>query len=69
MDNGGSAPAYKGISASSAKAKAEKEHQEAPGLNPTTNDAAVAKKQSEIQFKAAHGLLVAFLSLILYGRR
>jgi phosphatidylinositol glycan class O len=68
MDNGEPAPAYKGISATFAEAKAEKEQQEeAQGLTPTTNDAAAAKKQSEIQFKAAHGLLVAFLSLILYG--
>ncbi|KAK7187214.1 uncharacterized protein CC84DRAFT_1113637 [Paraphaeosphaeria sporulosa] len=65
MDNGEPAPSYEGIAASFAKAKAEQEQQESQGLKPTSNDAAAAKKQSEIQFKAAHGLLVAFLSLIM----
>lgn len=68
MDNGEPAPSYEGIAASFAKAKAEKEQQESQGLKPTTNDATAVKKQSEIQFKAAHGLLVAFLSLTLYVR-
>lgn len=68
MDNGGPAPSYEGIAASFAKAKAEQEDQESHGLRSTTSDAAAIKKQSEIQFKAAHGLLVAFLSLIVYDK-
>ncbi|KAL5443339.1 hypothetical protein PMIN07_008908 [Paraphaeosphaeria minitans] len=65
MDNGEPASYYEGIAASFSKVKAEKKQQEPQGLKPTTNDAAAAKKQSEIHFKAAHGLLVTFLSLIL----
>ncbi|KAJ4289783.1 mannose-ethanolamine phosphotransferase gpi13 [Kalmusia sp. IMI 367209] len=65
MDNGGPAPSYEGIAAAFAKAKAEKEKQESQGLKPTTADAAAAKKQGEVRFKALHGLLVAFFAWIL----
>lgn len=66
MDNGEPLPSFEGLAAAFAKAKAEKEKQEAQGLKPTTGDAAKANKQGEVHFKAAHGIVVAFLSLVLY---
>ena len=66
MDNGEPLPSYEGIAAAFAKAKAEKEKQESQGLKPTTRDAAKANKQGEVHFKAAHGILVAFFTWILY---
>jgi len=67
MANGDPQPSFEGIAAAFAKAKAEKEKQEAQGLRPTTIDAVKANKQGEVHFKAAHGLLIAFFSWILYG--
>jgi len=67
MDNGEPLPSYEGIAAEFAKAKAEKEKQESQGLKPTTVDAAKANKQGEVHFKAAHGILVAFFTWILYN--
>ena len=64
MDNGKSAPPSDGITPSSAKAGAQQEKQSL-ATGPPTSDATAAKKQSEIQFKAAHGLLVAFLFLLM----
>jgi hypothetical protein len=66
MDNGEPLPSYEGLAAAFAKAKAEKEKEEASGLRATTGDAEVANKQGEVHFKAAHGILVAFFTLILY---
>lgn len=65
MDNGGPTPSYEGNAVSSKHPNAEKDKQGLHGLNPTTKEAEAVKKRSEIQFKAAHGLLVAFLTLIL----
>ncbi|PSN68450.1 hypothetical protein BS50DRAFT_552002 [Corynespora cassiicola Philippines] len=65
MDSDEPLPSYEGIAAAFAKAKAEKEKQEAQGLKPTTGDAAKANKQGEVHFKAAHGILVAFFTWIL----
>lgn len=66
MDNGEPLPSYEGIAAAFAKAKAEKEKQESQGLKPTTVDATKANKQGEVRFKAAHGIVVAFFTFILY---
>lgn len=65
MDNG--EPEFEGIAAAFAKAKAEREKEEARGLKPTTGHAAEANKQGEVHFKAAHGILTAFFTLILYS--
>lgn len=65
MDNGEPLPAYEGLAAAFAKAKAEKEREEASGLRATTRDAEEASKQGEVHFKAAHGIIVAFFTLIL----
>ena len=65
MDNGEPLPSYEGIAAAFAKAKADKEKDEAQGLRPTTKDAAAAQKQAEVHFKAAHGLIIAFFTWIL----
>jgi phosphatidylinositol glycan class O len=66
MDNGEPLPSFEGLAAAFAKAKADKEKQESQGLKPTTGDAAKANKQGEVHFKAAHGILVAFFTWILY---
>jgi phosphatidylinositol glycan class O len=66
MDNGEPMPAFEGLAAAFAKAKAETEREEAQGLRATTGDAAEANKQGEVHFKAAHGILVAFFTLILF---
>jgi phosphatidylinositol glycan class O len=58
-------PSYEGIAAAFAKAKAEKEKEEASGLKGRTDDAKAANKQGELRFKAAHGLLIAFFTWIL----
>ncbi|KAF2710873.1 hypothetical protein K504DRAFT_403843 [Pleomassaria siparia CBS 279.74] len=65
MDYGEPLPSYEGIAAAFAKAKADKERDEAQGLRPATRDAAVVQKQGEVHFKAAHGLVIAFLTWIL----
>jgi phosphatidylinositol glycan class O len=65
MDNGEPLPSFEGIAAEFAKAKAEKEKQEAQGLRPDVVDAKKANKQGEVHFKAAHGILVAFFTWIL----
>lgn len=67
MDNGGTTPPYGGNSPSLTKTGAEQEKHDSQGSNSTTSDLAAAKKQSEVQFKAAHGLLVAFFTLIMSG--
>lgn len=67
MENGEPLPAYEGLAASFAKAKAEREKEEAQGLKPTSGGAAEANKQGEVHFKAAHGILTAFFTLILYS--
>ena len=67
MDNGGSMPPYGDNSPSLAKTGTQQEKLDSQGSNSTTSDLAAAKKQSEIQFKAAHGLLVAFFTLIMSG--
>lgn len=66
MDNGEPLPSYEGLAAAFAKAKAEKERQESQSLRPTTGDAAIANKQGELHFKAAHNIIVGFFTLILY---
>lgn len=66
MDNGDPLPSYEGLAAAFAKAKAEKEKQEAQGLRGTTQNADADNKQGEVRFKAAHGLLVAFFAWLLY---
>ncbi|KAF2811914.1 uncharacterized protein BDZ99DRAFT_282865 [Mytilinidion resinicola] len=58
-------PSYEGLAAAFAKAKAEKEKEEAAGLRDRTDDAKAANNQGEVRFKAAHGLLLAFFSWIL----
>lgn len=65
MDNGDSLPSYEGLAAAFAKAKAEKERDEAQGLRATTGDSDVASKQGEVHFKASHGILVAFFTFLL----
>lgn len=67
MENGEPLPSYEGLAATFAKAKADKEREEAQGLRPTTRDAAVAQKQGEVHFKAAHGIVIAFFTWILYS--
>ncbi|KAF2454481.1 hypothetical protein BDY21DRAFT_308968 [Lineolata rhizophorae] len=61
MDNGEPRTEYEGIAAAFAKAKAVKEKEEAQGLRENTAD----NKRAEVQFKASHGLLVAFFVWIL----
>jgi phosphatidylinositol glycan class O len=65
MDNGEPLPSYEGLAAAFAKAKAEKERQEAAGLRGTTQNADADNKQGEVRFKAAHGLLIAFFTWLL----
>ncbi|ORY17996.1 hypothetical protein BCR34DRAFT_610603 [Clohesyomyces aquaticus] len=65
MEDGEPLPSYEGIAAAFAKAKAEKEREEAQGLKGRSADAAAANKLGEVHFKAAHGLIVAFFSWIL----
>ena len=61
MENGEAPSEFQGIAAQFAKAKADKERQEAQGLRERSVDA----KQQEVRFKATHGLLIAFLLWIL----
>ena len=68
MDNGEPLPSYEGLAAAFAKAKAEKEREEAQGLKGWSEDTAAANKQGELRFKASHGLIVAFFCWILYNR-
>ncbi|OCL07193.1 hypothetical protein AOQ84DRAFT_342216 [Glonium stellatum] len=65
MDDGESLPTYEGLAAAFAKAKAEREKEEAQGLRSRTVDAKASNKQGELHFKASHGLLIAFFSWIL----
>ena len=65
MDNGEPVPAYEGLAAAFAKAKQERERDEAAGLSSSAGDA--ANKQGEVHFKATHGILTAFFALILYS--
>lgn len=65
MDNGEPVPAYEGLAAAFAKAKQDRERDEASGLRGSAGDA--ANKQGEVLFKATHGILTAFFALILYG--
>jgi phosphatidylinositol glycan class O len=66
MDNGEPLPSFDAIAAAFAKAKAEKEKQEPQGLKPRTGDAEKANKAGEVHFKAAHGIIIAFFTWILY---
>src|SRR4051812_14725852 len=66
MENGEPLPSYEGIAAAFAKAKADKERDEARGLRATTRDAEIAQKQGEVHFKAAHGIVIAFFTWLLY---
>jgi phosphatidylinositol glycan class O len=66
MDNGEPLPSYEGGASAFAKAKADKERDEAQRPRSTTKDAAVAHKAAEVHFKAAHGLIIAFFTWILY---
>jgi phosphatidylinositol glycan class O len=66
MDDDEPLPSYEGLAAAFAKAKADKERDEAQGLRATTGDAAAANKQGEVHFKASHGILIAFFTWILY---
>jgi hypothetical protein len=66
MDNGEPLPSYEGLAAAFAKAKAEKEREEAQGLRGSTQNAEADNKQGEVRFKAAHGLLIAFFTWLLY---
>ncbi|OCK79560.1 hypothetical protein K432DRAFT_426432 [Lepidopterella palustris CBS 459.81] len=65
MDDGEPLPSYEGLAAAFAKAKAQKEKEEAKGLRSRTDDAKASNKQGELRFKASHGLLIAFFSWIL----
>ena len=65
MDDGESLPSYEGLAAAFAKAKLEKEKEEAQGLRSRTADAKASNKQGELRFKVSHGLLIAFFSWIL----
>ena len=63
MSNGEPNSEYAGIAAEFAKAKARREEEEARGLlDPSAAD---ENKRREIQFKAIHGLLIAFFIWIL----
>lgn len=64
MDDG--APSeFEGIAAAFAKAKQQREQEEAQGLRGTSDDAKAVNKTRELQFKASHGLLIAFFSWVL----
>ncbi len=65
MDDGAHQSEYTGIAAEFARAKAEREKQEAKGLRDTSVNAKAFNKQKEIEFSAKHGLLIAFFSLLL----
>ena len=66
MDNGEPLLSYEGLAAAFAKAKAEKEREEAQGLRGSTQNAEADNKQGEVRFKASHGLLMAFFGWLLY---
>ncbi|EOD45602.1 putative phosphoethanolamine transferase class o protein [Neofusicoccum parvum UCRNP2] len=55
---------FEGIAAQFAAAKAKQEREEAQGLRSSSDDAKVANKRRELQFKSSHSLLVAFFFLI-----
>ncbi|KAF2118881.1 hypothetical protein BDV96DRAFT_487197 [Lophiotrema nucula] len=65
MDDGEPLPSYEGIAAQFAAAKAAKETEEASGLRARVKDPKVEAKKGEVHFKALHGIVVAFLTLIL----
>lgn len=65
MDDGDPLETYEGIAAAFAKAKAEREREEAQGLKGRTADSKAANKQGEVRFKATHGLVIAFFTWIL----
>jgi phosphatidylinositol glycan class O len=63
MSNGEPNSEFAGIAAEFAKAKARREEEEARGLlDPSATD---ENKRREIQFKAIHGLLIAFFIWVL----
>ena len=65
MDDGANQTEYTGIAAQFAKAKAEREKQEAKGLKDSSHNAKAFNKQKEIEFSAKHGLLIVFFCLLL----
>lgn len=69
MDNDDAPIEYQGIAAAFAKAKDEKDKEEASGLRDRTEGARAANKRGEVHFKASHGLLIAFFTFILYANR
>jgi GPI ethanolamine phosphate transferase 3 subunit O len=66
MDDGDPLPSFEGLAAAFAKAKAQKEREEASGLRPRTGNAAAANKRGEVHFKALHLIVIAFFAFILY---
>ncbi|TKA59827.1 hypothetical protein B0A49_07396, partial [Cryomyces minteri] len=64
MDDGEPVSEYQGIAAQFARAKALKQKEEAQGLKGNSPDAKASNKLRELQFKAAHGLLVALFGLV-----
>ncbi|KAF2734009.1 hypothetical protein EJ04DRAFT_494192 [Polyplosphaeria fusca] len=65
MDQGEPLPSFEGLAAAFAKAKAEKEREEASGLRARTGDAAAANKRGEVHFKALHLIVIAFFTFLL----
>ncbi|TKA64131.1 hypothetical protein B0A49_04869, partial [Cryomyces minteri] len=64
MDDGEPVSEYQGIAAQFARAKALEQKEEAQGLKGNSPDAKASNKLRELQFKAAHGLLVALFGLV-----
>lgn len=65
MDDGPHETEYSGIAAEFARAKAEREKEEAKGLLDSSVNAKAVNKQKEVQFSASHGLLLALFCLLL----
>ncbi|KAF2097511.1 hypothetical protein NA57DRAFT_41610 [Rhizodiscina lignyota] len=57
---------YTGIAAEFAKARAERDKEEAKGLRDSSVNAKAFNKQKEIEFSASHALLIAFFCLLLF---
>ncbi|KAF1990054.1 hypothetical protein K402DRAFT_325370 [Aulographum hederae CBS 113979] len=64
MEDGDTQTEYSGIAAEFARAKAVREKEEAQGLRASGRDAKASSKRKEVEFAAAHGLLVAFFMWI-----
>lgn len=69
MDQNGSSPSYKDIAAQFAEARAAKVKSDATSRSSSKRAGATStNKVEEVRFKTSHGLLVVFLTWILFVR-